>query len=978
MIKVVLLFSLLCYWSEPALPILHSEGTDLVNTHSLLSTNNDPTIITSDISTCEGGSANLKATVNGGITPFTYTWSGPNGFSSSVANPIITNLDIADFGTYNIIVTDATGATATTAIEVTMTDGCNKYIKVNGAKTTARYTIDFDTDIPDFNFISDQLVEVTGNVLLNNGTGADAGFDYTIRLSLEGGPDGSSVIEFPTGSLTAASRFQQSVTKIGESGGRTALLFAIEGRDGETPITYMRDPSTNMIFHLELDNTVAFKNITYELGDMDYNFISSAPSNTCFLEGESNNYRCRYSYIDRITFLSNVIENEYSFDDQSVIHQVNMSQFYSQFTDSNGDERPDEVNDGRIPGFSPDGNIKVCNQTITNEIKFAYDDPGFGLEGDADGYHDFDAKNQVMAFLSGMTFDLASECPNVHYMLCDEDAVLSADTTFTDITWYNSKEEEMGSGIELRIDSTDVPSIDSFYYVGNNQYGCEERFCCYLTVRRCCLKIDIGDQDQSIDLESTPEPLTVDIVRMDGDTLTYQWQSNIKGCNETFLDIPGATSPTYLPDSISATTYYRVVVSSLTGNIATCQVYSNCVAISVMTRMGGCLSEDTNRDGIQNDGLTPVEGIAVLLYQSPDTINPIQEVLTDENGKFLFDSLYGNTYYIQYAPPSNYKLPELVEFQGTPSIEFEDTTFIGRSFGLLSTSNGFTEKIFVPDAFEYLNYDVLLTPCIPITLDISDTTIVSGDTLIATVTGPGNYTWTPNSSLNCDTCSIVQLSPTETTTYQVTSGEECVCEGPSIMVSVFNEVGGCIREDSNGDGIDNDGSTPMENILVNLYSSGDTLNPITSIITGPNGKYHFDSLPDGKYIVEVIPAIDYSFPDIIVPLGNLSDRNGFSEEICLEDGDIELMEDALLGTCPTFKLPFNEIQITPGDTVCVQIAQAGNYVWTPNQFIDCDTCQQVKITPDSSMTFHVGRGVVNAYNCPDEDSLFITVLGKSN
>ena len=108
MLKVLLLFSLLFYWSEPALPTLHTEDTNIVSTHSLLATNNDPTIITSDISTCEGGLTSLKATINGGTAPFTYTWSGPNGFSSSITNPILTNIDIADFGTYNVMVTDAT------------------------------------------------------------------------------------------------------------------------------------------------------------------------------------------------------------------------------------------------------------------------------------------------------------------------------------------------------------------------------------------------------------------------------------------------------------------------------------------------------------------------------------------------------------------------------------------------------------------------------------------------------------------------------------------------------------------------------------------------------------------------------------------------------------------------------------------------------------------------------------------------------
>ncbi len=59
-------------------------------------------IASSNSPICEGKPINLLAqTVTGG----TYAWSGPNGFSSNVQNPNITNALLADSGNYTLVVT---------------------------------------------------------------------------------------------------------------------------------------------------------------------------------------------------------------------------------------------------------------------------------------------------------------------------------------------------------------------------------------------------------------------------------------------------------------------------------------------------------------------------------------------------------------------------------------------------------------------------------------------------------------------------------------------------------------------------------------------------------------------------------------------------------------------------------------------------------------------------------------------------------
>jgi adhesin HecA-like repeat protein len=59
----------------------------------------------------------LQLTASGGVT---YSWTGPNGFTSKEQNPSITNVSVAASGTYNVTVTDANGCIADETTDVTI------------------------------------------------------------------------------------------------------------------------------------------------------------------------------------------------------------------------------------------------------------------------------------------------------------------------------------------------------------------------------------------------------------------------------------------------------------------------------------------------------------------------------------------------------------------------------------------------------------------------------------------------------------------------------------------------------------------------------------------------------------------------------------------------------------------------------------------------------------------------------------------
>ena len=68
-------------------------------------TNNGPS--------CPGTTLNLFANASGGTPPYTYSWTGPNAFTSTLPNPSIAGVSSVNGGTYTVTVKDAQSPQAT-------------------------------------------------------------------------------------------------------------------------------------------------------------------------------------------------------------------------------------------------------------------------------------------------------------------------------------------------------------------------------------------------------------------------------------------------------------------------------------------------------------------------------------------------------------------------------------------------------------------------------------------------------------------------------------------------------------------------------------------------------------------------------------------------------------------------------------------------------------------------------------------------
>ena len=95
----------------------------------IITSPNPPTAptISSNSPVCAGNSLNLTTSIT--TATFTYAWSGPNGFTSTVANPTIANATTAASGAYSLNVTDIqTGCTSTTPSTINVIISANPLI----------------------------------------------------------------------------------------------------------------------------------------------------------------------------------------------------------------------------------------------------------------------------------------------------------------------------------------------------------------------------------------------------------------------------------------------------------------------------------------------------------------------------------------------------------------------------------------------------------------------------------------------------------------------------------------------------------------------------------------------------------------------------------------------------------------------------------------------------------------------------------
>ncbi|MBX2872853.1 MAG: carboxypeptidase regulatory-like domain-containing protein, partial [Saprospiraceae bacterium] len=135
----------------------------------------------------------------------------------------------------------------------------------------------------------------------------------------------------------------------------------------------------------------------------------------------------------------------------------------------------------------------------------------------------------------------------------------------------------------------------------------------------------------------------------------------------------------------------------------------------------------------------------------------------------------------------------------------------------------------------------------------NDQSICDGQVVELTASASGGmgdyqYNWS-----NGETTATISVTPSVTTTYTVEVTDENGCKGTASVTITVDEsfcasLGDYVWEDTNGNGIQDDGDTGVEDVTVNLKDEDG--NVIETTTTAADGSYSFDNLIPGTYSVQ--------------------------------------------------------------------------------------------------------------------------------
>jgi gliding motility-associated-like protein len=158
---------------------------------------------------CAGNTINLNASTTANAT---YSWSGPNGFTSTSQNPSITNATTSNSGTYSVTITvnGCPSAAATTTVIVNPTPAAPTTSSNSPVCTGSSITLTSNT-IANATYSwsgPNGFTSTTQNPTITNATTANSG-TYTLVVTVNGCPSApvtvNVIVSAPPGTPTASS-----------------------------------------------------------------------------------------------------------------------------------------------------------------------------------------------------------------------------------------------------------------------------------------------------------------------------------------------------------------------------------------------------------------------------------------------------------------------------------------------------------------------------------------------------------------------------------------------------------------------------------------------------------------------------------------------------------------------------------------------------------------------------------------------------
>jgi uncharacterized repeat protein (TIGR01451 family) len=406
-------------------------------------------------------------------------------------------------------------------------------------------------------------------------------------------------------------------------------------------------------------------------------------------------------------------------------------------------------------------------------------------------------------------------------------------------------------------------------------------------------------------------------------SLTYQWQSSTN--NISFTNISGATSSTYTTPVLTATTYYRVVVSasgngcgSVTSNTATVTVVAD-PSITTHPVSASICPGNTHTLSVSASGGSPV---LTFQWQSSSDNVAFSDIPGATSASFTTPALFAATYYrVVVSAAAN----------GCGSATSNVATV---SMTSISANAG------------------------------TDPTICSGTSTIISASASGDaapYTFAWSNSLGSGSSKTVSPASTTTYTVTVTSANGCTATdqvtvnvNPSPIANAGPDKFGCLNQNTNISASASGGTTPYNYAWSHGLGSGATkiVSPLvtttyTVTVTSGNGCVATDDV-----VVTIIPCV----------------------EICANgvDDDADGLIDCADSDCgPSLDLG-TDVSICQGSSITISASGNGGngiltYLWSHG----LGTGNSKTVAPASSTTYSVT--VTAPSGCSAVDEKFVAV-----
>ncbi|WP_310589090.1 SdrD B-like domain-containing protein [Fibrella forsythiae] len=298
--------------------------------------------------------------------------------------------------------------------------------------------------------------------------------------------------------------------------------------------------------------------------------------------------------------------------------------------------------------------------------------------------------------------------------------------------------------------------------------------------------------------------------------------------------------------------------------------------------LGDYVFEDKNANGVQDAGDVPIPGVLVTLYTSGSAI---RTTTTDANGLYSFTSLTpGTPYVVGFGQPAGF-LPTLANVGTNDALDSDASVATGLTGVYSLTADEFNPTVDagfykpaslgnyvfadvnrngIQDAGDspipgvivtlYQNGSVIATTTTDAIGLYSFTGLTPGTSNSYSVgfTTPDGYTpTTPRSGTNVADDSDVDPLTGRSQSITLASGEN----NPTVdggFIRNLGAIGDYVWFDYNSDG--QQGSTVLEpgvaGVTVQLFAASNTTVPLATTTTDGTGKYLFDKLPSGQYVVK--------------------------------------------------------------------------------------------------------------------------------